>query len=152
MVTQKDEIRLFKTVRIKGEKSPVLWVQIILTIQSYTVSLYIFKSLKNDESKKKSKSFIKDILSLEKYFKTSIELISETKTLSKLYNSLKDEFKQEDGVTDSIRTCFANYEDKSYRDLLADLIKPDFIREDEEFQLLLQYIIITNWKKTLCTL
>jgi len=120
----------------------------IKSIKYNELSLYIFKSLiqkKNDESnKKKSKSFIKDIFSLEKYFKTSIEIISEKKTLSKFYNSLKDEFKQEDGVTDSIRTCFANYEDKSYRDLLADLIKPDFIREDEEFQLLLQYFIITN--------
>ena len=77
----------------------------IKSIKYNELSLYIFKSLvqkKNEEFKKKSKSFIKDILSLEKYFKTSIELISETKTLSKLYNSLKDEFQQEDGVTDSI--------------------------------------------------
>ena len=121
----------------------------IKSIKYNELSLYIFKSLiqkKNDESnKKKSKSFIKDIFSLEKYFKTSIEIISEKKTLSKFYNSLKDEFKQEDGVTDSIRTCFANYEDKSYRDLLADLIKPDFIREDEEFQLLLQYFITVSY-------
>ena len=110
------------------------------------ISLNIFKSIvnKKNDYKKNSKSFAQDILLLEKYFKISIEDIHDVKILRKLYNPLKDEFEKEDGVTDSIRTCFANYKVKTYRDILDYLTKPDFIREDEEFQLLLQYLIITN--------
>ena len=60
----------------------------------------------------------------------TITLISDQKTLSKLINALKDE----DGLSDSIKTCLFNFCDRTYRDMLDDLTKPDFIREDEEFQ------------------
>ena len=73
-----------------------------------------------------------------------ISLISEKKTLRKEINALKDEFKIEDGLTDSIRTCLLNFKDKSYRVMLEDLIKPEFIKEDEEFQYLLQWLIINE--------
>jgi hypothetical protein len=51
---------------------------------------------------------------------------------------LKDDFKKEDGVTDSIRTCLSNFKVESYRIMLDDLTKPEFIKEDEEFLDLLQ--------------
>ena len=134
------KIHNFEKLYIKAKLS------FIKSLKFNELSLYIFNSIvnKKNESKKNSKSFIQDILFLEKFFKISITEIFDSKTLNNLYNSLKDEFKQEDGVTDSIRTCFANFKDKSYRDILDNLTKPDFIREDEEFQLLLQYLIITE--------
>ena len=73
-----------------------------------------------------------------------ISLIFENKNIRKLTHSLKDDFKKEDGVTDSIRTCLSNFKVESYRIMLDDLTKPEFIKEDEEFQLLLQYFIITE--------
>lgn len=94
--------------------------------------------------KKSSKSFLRDIITLEEYFKMDISLIFENKNIRKLTHSLKDDFKKEDGVTDSIRTCLSNFKVESYRIMLDDLTKPEFIKEDEEFQLLLQYFIITE--------
>ena len=58
--------------------------------------------------------------------------------------TLKKSFGIRDGITDSINTCFSNYKSKSYKLLLDNLIKPEFIREDEAFQELLQYLIITG--------
>ena len=43
-----------------------------------------------------------------------------------------------------LEPCLNNYKDKIYSGMLDDLIKPQFIREDEEFQSLLQYFIITE--------
>jgi hypothetical protein len=48
------------------------------------------------------------------------------------------------GIIDSINTCFSKYKSRTYKSLLDNLIKPDFIREDEAFQELLQYLIITG--------
>ena len=47
-----------------------------------------------------------------------------------------------DGIADSVNTCLINYKSKKFKNILDNLIKPDFIREDEEFQELLQYLII----------
>ena len=73
-----------------------------------------------------------------------ISEIFKNKNIYKLIRSLKEGFKKKDGITDSIRTCLYNFKYNSYRDMLNDLIKPEFIREDEEFQLLLQFFIITE--------
>ena len=81
---------------------------------------------------------------LEKHFVMNFNEIYENEKLNKLYNSLKNEFKQKDGLSDSIKTCLLNYQDKSYRFMLDDLTKPDFIKEDEEFQILIQYLIISG--------
>ena len=93
---------------------------------------------------KNSKSFIQDILFIENFFKININELDEKKTFFKLHNSLSDDFKQEDGLSDSIRTCLYNFNSKIYRNILDDLTKPDFIREEEEFQNLIQYFLITN--------
>ena len=61
----------------------------------------------------------------------TIAQICDKKTLSKLINALKDEFKLEDGLSDSIKTCLFNFCNRTYRDMLDDLTKPDFIREDK---------------------
>jgi hypothetical protein len=37
------------------------------------------------------------------------------------------------------------YKSNTYKKMLDDLTKPDFIREDEEFQELLQYLIIEGY-------
>ena len=57
---------------------------------------------------------------------------------------LKKSFKQKDGIIDSINTCFNNFKINTYKSILDNIIKPDFIRLDDEFQELLQYLIITN--------
>ena len=54
--------------------------------------------------KKSSKSFLRDFITLEEYFKMDISLIFENKNIRKLTHSFKDDFKKEDGVTDSIQS------------------------------------------------
>ena len=53
-------------------------------------------------------------------------------------------FELKDGIIDSINTCFNNFKSKTYKSILDNIIKPDFIRMGDEFQELLQYLIITN--------
>ena len=48
-----------------------------------------------------------------------------------------------DGITDSINYCFKNFKSNTYKSILDNLIKPKFIKDDEEFKELLQYLIIT---------
>ena len=43
-------------------------------------------------------------------------------------------FNERDWITNSIRHCIANYKNKNYQNILANIIKPEFIQEDEEFQ------------------
>ena len=57
---------------------------------------------------------------------------------------LKCSFSLGDGIADSINTCFVKYKSKTYKNILDNLIKPDFIRQEDEFQELLQYLIITD--------
>ena len=66
------------------------------------------------------------------------------KDANKLENEFLNTFQATDGISDSIRTCLLNYKDKIYKGMLDDIIKPEFIREDEDFQNLLQYLIIMN--------
>ena len=58
--------------------------------------------------------------------------------------TLKKSFDLRNGIIDSINTCFSNFKSSTYNSLLDNLIKPEFIREDEAFQELLQYLIITG--------
>ena len=56
--------------------------------------------------------------------------------------SLKKSLEEKDGIVDSINTCFDYYKRKNYKNILDNLIKPGFIRQDEELQEFLQYLII----------
>ena len=57
---------------------------------------------------------------------------------------LKKSFEMEDGIADSINTCLIFYKSKTYKNILENLIKPEFIHQDDELQELLQYLIITD--------
>ena len=57
---------------------------------------------------------------------------------------LKKPFERKGGIIYSINTCFNNFKSKTYKSILDNIIKPDFIRLDDEFQELLQYLITTN--------
>ena len=57
---------------------------------------------------------------------------------------LKESFNLRDGIADSINICLSNFKSKIFKNMLNNLIKPEFIREDEDFQELLQYLIITD--------
>ena len=98
--------------------------------------------VKNKTASFRSKSFKKDITLLEEVYKKDILVI--LRDTINLETEFKNKFLANDGITDSIRTCLNNYKDKIYSGMLDDLIKPQFIREDEEFQSLLQYFIITE--------
>ncbi len=69
------------------------------------------------------------------------QIYSESITLKM---TLKKSFDIRNGIIDSIpvNTCFSKF--KSNLSLLDNLIKPDSIRENEAFQQLLQYLIITG--------
>ena len=58
--------------------------------------------------------------------------------------NLQKKFQATDGITDSIRTCLLNYKDKLNIGMLDELIKPDFIKEDGDFQNILQYFTIMD--------
>ena len=96
----------------------------------------------NKKVSNRSKSFKKDITLLEELYNKDIMVI--IKNAKNLENELKNKFQATDGITDSIRTCLLYYKDKTYSGMLDELIKPKFIREDEEFQNLLQYFIIMD--------
>ena len=106
---------------------------------SQNIFLYLSE---NKECSLRSKSFKKDIALLEDHYKKDILFIC--KNAQNLGMEFVKKFQATDGITDSIRTCLENYKDKKYIEILDNLIKPDFIREDEDFQKLLQYIIIMD--------
>ena len=103
--------------------------------------IFIYLS-ENKECSLRSKSFKKDIALLEDHYKKDILFIR--KNAQNLGMEFVKKFQATDGITDSIRTCLENYKDKSYIEILDNLIKPEFIREDEDFQKLLQYFIIMD--------
>ena len=87
---------------------------------------------------------MKDLILLEKHFNLNISVIYDAKMLEKLKLGLNNLFLQKDGLIDSIKICLNLYKIKLYKSLLDNLIKPEFIKDDEEFQELLQYLIITS--------
>ena len=102
----------------------------------------IFSEICKCRRNRLSKSFFQDINVLEKRFRSNIEDIClEIDYYKKL---LKCSFSLGDGISDSINTCFVKYKSKTYKNILDDLIKPDFIRQEDEFEELLQYLIITD--------
>jgi hypothetical protein len=112
------------------------------SIKQNKITSNIFSLLCNAQRSRLSKSFLQDIKVLERRFNLKIEQIySECITLKM---TLKKSFDMRNGITDSINTCFSKFKSNFYKSLLDNLVKPEFIREDEAFQELLQYLIITG--------
>ena len=112
------------------------------SIKNNEISSHIFLSLCSSTRNKFSKSFVQDIKVLEHRFLSKIgDIYLECNSYKKI---IKKSFEQRDGIADSINTCLDKFKSKTYKNLLDNLIKPEFIRQDEEFQELLQYLIITD--------
>ena len=112
------------------------------SIKQNKITSNIFSFLCNTQRNRLSKSFVQDIKVLEGRFRSNIgHIYLECESLKM---TLKKSFGIKDGITDSINTCFSNYKSKTFKLLLDNIIKPEFIREDEAFQELLQYLIITG--------
>ena len=110
------------------------------SIKQNKITSNIFSFLCNTHRNRFSKSFFQDIKVLEKRFNSKIgDIYSELDSLRKL---LKRSFDLSDGITESINTCLINFKSKKFKNILDNLIKPDFIREDEDFQEILQYLLI----------
>ena len=58
-------------------------------------------------------------------------------SLSIFWHLVWNSFESKDGISDSVNICLKNYKSKLYKNVLENLIKPEFIREDDEFQELL---------------
>ena len=116
------------------------------SIKNNPVSLDIFTYLceNKDKSKRYSKSFVQDIKLLESNFQKEISAIFENPFIFKKLLIKKPT--SQDGILDSINSCLNNYKSNTFKKMLNDLTKPDFIREDEEFQELLQYLIIEGYR------
>ena len=112
------------------------------SVKHNEITSLIFASLCNTMRNNRSKSFVQDISVLEKRFDSNIgEIYLECESYKSL---LKKSLDKRDGIADSINTCLNFYKSKTYKNILNNLIKPKFIQEDEEFQELLQYLIIMN--------
>ena len=101
---------------------------------------YLCKN-KNEKSPR-TRSFVSDIRFLEGYFNSAIEAIDLDPM--KFKRKLRNSSQNFNGISDSIKLCLNNIKSKTYKIMLDNLTKPQFIREDEEFQELLQYLIITG--------
>jgi hypothetical protein len=112
------------------------------SIKQNKITSNIFSYLCKTKRNRLSKSFIQDIKVLEKRFCLGIDAIY--RECVALRMTLKRSFCLRNGIIDSINTCFSMYKSSTYKNFLDNLIKPDFIREDEAFQELLQYLIITG--------
>ena len=112
------------------------------SIKQNDLTDYILSKLFSENRKRLSKSFTQDIKLLEKRFNSNIQDIYFECNSLKI--TLKKAFNSQSGLTDSINTCLINHKSKISMDMLHDLIKPKFIKEDEEFQELIQYFLITN--------
>jgi hypothetical protein len=112
------------------------------SIKQNKITSNIFSYLCKTKRNRLSKSFVQDIKVLERRFCLGIDAIY-LECVS-LRMTLKRSFVLRNGIIDSINTCFSKYKSSTYKNLLDNLIKPDFIREDEAFQELLQYLIITG--------
>jgi hypothetical protein len=115
------------------------------SIRFNSVSYSIFNHLCINKNKRNrfSKSFIQDIKLLEKHFENEISAIFEKPLLFK--KLLKLNFSNHDGISDSINECLKYYKSKTMKQWLVNVTKPNFIRDNEEFQELMQYLIIEGY-------
>ena len=117
------------------------------SIKHNKITSSIFSYLCNINRNRFSKSFVKILASpCIKFLEGKLHLGIQRIYLEceALQMTLKTSFSSRDGIIDSINTCLSNFKSSTYNSLLDNLIKPDFIREDEAFQVLLQYLIITG--------
>jgi hypothetical protein len=112
------------------------------SIKQNKITSSIFSYICNINRNRFSKSFVQDIKFLEGRLHLGIQHIY--LECESLKMTLKSSFNSRDGIIDSINTCLSNFKSSTYNSLLDNLIKPDFIREDEAFQELLQFLIITG--------
>jgi hypothetical protein len=112
------------------------------SIKHNKITSSIFSYLCNINRNRFSKSFVQDIKFLEGKLHLGIQRIY--LECESLKMTLKNSFNSRDGIIDSINTCLSNFKSSTYNSLLDNLIKPEFIRDDEAFQELLQYLIITG--------
>ena len=112
------------------------------SIKHNSIASSIFSEICRCKRNRLSKSFFEDIEILEKRFHSNIgDICLEVNSYKKL---LKCSFSLSDRIADSINTCLIKHKSKTYKNILDNLIKPDFIRQEDEFQELLQYLIITD--------
>ena len=116
----------------------------LVSIKNNLISDYIFSYLCKNKNEKspRTRSFVSDKRFLEGYFNSAIEAIDLDPM--KFKRKLRNSSQNFDGISDSIKLCLNNIKSKTYKIMLDNLTKPQFIREDEEFQELLQYLIITG--------
>ena len=89
----------------------------IRSLEFNSLALAIFDKLIADKNENhiKTKSFIKDILLIEKSFNMEIvEIKNQTRNLNLL---LRNSFNQRDGLTDSIDWCLENHQNKHYKNV-----------------------------------
>jgi hypothetical protein len=87
-------------------------------------------------------SFKKHIILLESFFNSNIEEIkNNTKSFKTI---LKNHFKENDGIVDSSTFCFQNFNQKYYQDMLKDLTKSCFYRDDLHSLEIIFYRILLN--------
>jgi hypothetical protein len=117
----------------------------LTSIKNNSISSAIFDFLCVNKSKSKrfSKSFFQDIKVLENHFNYGISAIFENPLNFK--KLLKKQSTIPDGILDSINICLTKYKSRKFKKMLDELTKPQFIRDDEDFQELLQYLIIAGY-------
>ena len=76
---------------------------------------------------KKSKSFEKDIFSLQNYFGMDIELMFAGP--ARLKYVFKETFNEENGTTDSIKYLLKGYKSNKAKELINILIRPEYFQE-----------------------
>ena len=90
------------------------------SIKQNKITSNIFSFLCNTQRNRLSKSFVQDIKVLEGRFRSNIgHIYLECESLKM---TLKKSFGIKDGITDSINTCFSNYNSKTFKLLLDNII------------------------------
>jgi len=99
------------------------------TIKNNELCLGIFNHLCADLNnvKKNSKSFDRDIVRLQDHFNMDIELMFAGP--ARLKYVFRDAFNEENGLTDSIKLCLSKQNNKHYKKILNDLIRPQYLQE-----------------------
>ena len=99
------------------------------TIKNNGLSQFIFDRLCLDlnNTKKKSKSFKKDILLLEQYFGTDIAVILASP--SRLKAEIKGTFRERDQLSETVFFCLKNFHIPFYKNFLSNIIMPSFLQE-----------------------
>ena len=131
--------KILKTLKIFNFEELYIFSKLCFlnSIKQNVIPSNIFSGLLVAARSNRSKSFLQDIKVLEKRFNYGIEdIYLNSLSYKKL---LKESFN-----LDSINICLSNFKRKIFKNMLNNLIKPEFIREDEDFQELLQYLIITD--------